>query len=435
MYEYDASSLLRHGNNTLFVSGFDLGEPMRLDGLTAIVTYYDPDSPWTAIHFVDPQEFVHDGAGSVWEFPAGYSHEARQGRFVIAAGDCEAGSTDRIWWSAGPGPAAASLVGSAPNVLEDRLTAAAGAWMDVIIEDVTIPSDAAHFAYQLESPADGSGDRIVHILGALCIDGEPTTCVASVSGRVWHDEDGNGIEDSHEPGLAWITVELQGGAAGPAVTSTDGDGAFSFVGLCAGEYLVLVHESTLPAGWEPTTCAGGDCSPELVNLAADNAVVADLAFGWAPSAPPPEDVCFRGPGFWKHQYACLVGAGRGRLRLDPDDLVALLASVESETVIDWTMGDGSLDPEDALFVLGKQFGARCAQAHRHWFTALLNWAYNGAHPDLPVDTDGDGEVDSTMGAVIAVVEPLLASGEGAACREAKQLAAAVNETPSENCGL
>jgi hypothetical protein len=108
--------------------------------------------------------------------------------------------------------------------------------------------------------------------------------------------------------------------------------------------------------------------------------------------------------------------------------------VESESSVDWSRGDGSLDPEDALFIL-EQTRGHCAQAHRHWLTALLNWAFNGAHRGLPVDTDRDGEVDSTMGAAIVAVEPLLVLGNEAACREAKQLATAVNETPSVNCEL
>ena len=190
----------------------------------------------------------------------------------------------------------------------------------------------------------------------------------------------------------------------------------------------------LPAEWEPTTCDGGDCSPLPVSLATDDTVVSGLAFGWALPAPPPEDVCFRGPGFWKHQYSCLVRSHRGHAQLDRDDLMALLETVESETSIDWTRGDGNLDPEDVVFIL-EQTSGHCAQAHRHWLTALLNWAYNGAHPGLPVDTDRDGEVDSTMGAVITVAEPMLALGQKDACREVKQLATAVNETPSVNCGL
>jgi hypothetical protein len=437
VYEYDASSLVRHGNNTLYVSGFDLGEPMRLDGLVAIVSYIDPNSPWTAIHVVDPREFVRDGTGSVWEFPVGYARDARNARFVMVAGDCEVGSTDRIWWSAGPGPAPVSLAGTAPNVFENRLGAAAGLWMDVVSEDIAIPSSTAHFAYQLESPPDRSGDSIVHLLGALCIDGEPTTCVASISGRVWHDENRNGIEDDGEPGLADVTAELEGGNGESWAASTDGNGAFSFAGLCAGEYLLVLDESTLPAEWEPTTCEGGDCSPLSVSLPTDDAVVSDLAFGWARPALP-DTLCFLSADFWKAEYAAIIGALRCHPVLDPDDLVALLETVESETTIDWTRGDGSLDPEDAVFVLEGSFGVRCyccPQAHRQWLAALLNWAYNGARSDLPVDTDGDGEVDSTMGAVIAAVEPLITSGNETACCEARDIAAAVNETPSVNCGI
>jgi hypothetical protein len=133
-----------------------------------------------------------------------------------------------------------------------------------------------------------------------------------------------------------------------------------------------------------------------------------------------------------------VGSLQGDPIIDRDDLLAFLALVESETTIDWTRGDGSLDPEDAVFVLGGSFGGRCiccSEAHRQWLAALLNWAYNGARADLAVDTNGDHEVDSTMGVVIPTVEPLLLLGTEEACCEAKPIATAVNGTPSVNCEL
>ncbi len=41
-----------------------------------------------------PQVGLRDGAGSVWEFPVGYARDARNGRFLVVAGDCEVGSAD-----------------------------------------------------------------------------------------------------------------------------------------------------------------------------------------------------------------------------------------------------------------------------------------------------------------------------------------------------
>ena len=53
---------------------------------------------------------------------------------------------------------------------------------------------------------------------------------------------------------------------------------------------------------------------------------------------------------------------------------------------------------------------------------LLNFAFNDAHRGVPVDTDGDSEVDSTMGAVIDAIEPLVAAEAESGCWDARALA-------------
>jgi hypothetical protein len=430
LYEYDATALVRRGINTLFISGFDLGGPMRADGVAVAVSYNDPSSPWTAIHWVEPNEFVSGGAGAVWDFPIGYSSDARNGRFVVVAADCANTGTDRIWWSSGPGAAPGQLVDSDANLMSDRLMAGSGNWIDVVTEDLPVPARAAHFAYQLESPADGSGDDIIHLLGVLCIDGEPSACAASVSGRVWRDDDLDGIEAEGEPGLAGVTVALRAAEETVATGITDADGAFAFDGLCAGDYVLVLDEATLPDGFVPTTCAGGPCSPFEVTLEGDDSAVDGLAFGWGP--PLPEDACFYRPDYWRIQYGSLLEGARCEL-LPPDLLYALLEIVQATTARDWSHGDGSLDPVDAVDLL-KTCSDSCGQAERNYLACLLNFAFNGAHRGLPVDTDGDGEVDSTMGAAIDTIEPLLATGGEGSCDDIRDLAGAVNETPSsENC--
>ena len=103
------------------------------------------------------------------------------------------------------------------------------------------------------------------------------------------------------------------------------------------------------------------------------------------------------------------------------------------TDLDWSRGDESLDPEDAVHVLEGGDGSKCADAERHYLALLLNYAFNGAHLRLPVDTDGNGEPDDTMGSVIGLIEALLAVGDEPSCIQAWELASAVNETPSGDC--
>jgi len=432
-YEYEARALMRRGLNRFFASGFDLPGSSRPDGIAIVVVYLDADSPWTAIHTVDPREFVSAGPGDVWEFPIGTSADARQGHLVLLAGDCTPTSADRVWWSAGPGPAPGGLVGTAPNVLTDRLVAAQGSWVDVLTEDVTIPAGASHFAYQLDSPADGTGDSIVHFLGVLGIDGQTTTCIASLSGRVWQDDDRDGVEGSGEPGLEGLTVNLHDDPGiVVATTITDETGAFSFDWLCAGDYFVEIDKATLPAGLEPTTCGGGDCSPWPVSLPADDSVLSGLAFGFA-EPPVSTTGCFFGPGFWKHEFDVLTGAHGGRQHIDATTLEALLVHVEAAAARDWTGGDDSLDPLDVAATLHRRGSSTCDKLDKHYVACLLNYAFNGARFGMPVDTDGDGEADTAFGDVLDTVSSLVANGGDAGCREAQRLVSAVNAMPSQEC--
>ncbi len=161
-------------------------------------------------------------------------------------------------------------------------------------------------------------------------------------------------------------------------------------------------------------------------------MVAGLAFGWAEPAPPP-DACFYGPGFWKHEYAVLAGEKPGCQHLDPELLAAMLPVVASATALDWSGGDGWLEPSDVVAVLAGRSHTHCDCAERHYLVAALNWVFNDAHPGIPVDSTGDGETDATFGEVMARLEELFAGGSEADCREAKGIATAVNETPSEGC--
>ena len=70
---------------------------------------------------------------------------------------------------------------------------------------------------------------------------------ASIAGLVFADEDANGFYDASEVGLAAIQVDLS--YQGQVVDSqmTDGDGLFVFMDLVAGDYQVLVNETSLDA--------------------------------------------------------------------------------------------------------------------------------------------------------------------------------------------
>ncbi|MBX0326164.1 carboxypeptidase regulatory-like domain-containing protein [Oscillochloris sp. ZM17-4] len=76
---------------------------------------------------------------------------------------------------------------------------------------------------------------------------------ASLGDLVWEDMNGNGVQDSGEPGINGVGVALDGtDGAGNVVsltTTTDSNGAYSFTGLTPGSYHVTF---TPPAGYEIT---------------------------------------------------------------------------------------------------------------------------------------------------------------------------------------
>jgi len=433
-YELDASGIVGPGNNILFVSGVNLDDsgPSRPSGIGAFVTYADPLSPWTVVQVLDPREFVHSGSpgfetGSVWSVPVGAAADPRWARFVLFAGDCQLASSDEIWWETGTGAAPPTLAGIAQNMESGQLRAAQGDRMDVYVKDLEVPAGHSRFDYQLVSPS-GDGDEILHFLGALCIEGGAAACVGSISGSVWHDADGDGIRDAGDDGMGGVPVRLRdAGGALVASADTDADGSFSFDDLCAGMYDVEVDDAAM-AGYVPSTCGTASCSPQVVELAADDGSVTDLSFGWTVADTP---ACLLSLGRWKHQISMALGANGGKPLMTAGELEMLLATVHGNSAVDWSGGDGILDPEDAGAVLSVPGGsASCRRAEPHYLVMLLNHAWNGAVDARPVDTTGDGGLDSTFGEAIAQCGAMLLDGD---CAEAAALAKAVNSMPSADC--
>jgi hypothetical protein len=73
----------------------------------------------------------------------------------------------------------------------------------------------------------------------------------AISGKVWFDLDVDTIQDSNEPGLGSVTIDLRS-PSGPRYRSvTDRDGSYQFTGIAAGSYTVRVITRSLPPGVEP----------------------------------------------------------------------------------------------------------------------------------------------------------------------------------------
>jgi uncharacterized repeat protein (TIGR01451 family) len=80
------------------------------------------------------------------------------------------------------------------------------------------------------------------------------TAIGEVGDRVWHDANGNGVQDAGEAGLVGVTVALTDSAGTViATTQTAADGLYLFTGLPAGNYIVSVEPGTLPSGLNTPT--------------------------------------------------------------------------------------------------------------------------------------------------------------------------------------
>ena len=77
---------------------------------------------------------------------------------------------------------------------------------------------------------------------------------AKLGDYVWEDLNGNGIQDSGEPGVVGVTVNLLVGGAVEATTTTGVGGIYSFASLAPGTYSVQVE---LPAGYAFTSQYSG----------------------------------------------------------------------------------------------------------------------------------------------------------------------------------
>ncbi|MGO4454783.1 SdrD B-like domain-containing protein [Arthrobacter sp. RAF14] len=86
--------------------------------------------------------------------------------------------------------------------------------------------------------------------------------LGSLGDKVWRDDNGDGIQDPNEPGVAGVKVELldkdgnpvKDANGNPITTTTDKDGNYLFTDLPMGDYKVKVD---LPTGSKATTAGAG----------------------------------------------------------------------------------------------------------------------------------------------------------------------------------
>lgn len=131
---------------------------------------------------------------------------------------------------------------------------------------------------QVSLTADDSSDRSVDF-------GFNTPCAAVIGDFVWNDLNQNGIQDSGEPGIAGVVVNLRDSQHTLLrTTNTKADGSYEFIGLCSGDYKV---EALTPASMTPTPSeAAGDpekdsnFNPATVTISSDSVWDSSIDFGF-----------------------------------------------------------------------------------------------------------------------------------------------------------
>jgi len=106
--------------------------------------------------------------------------------------------------------------------------------------------------------------------------------------RVWHDVNGDGIQDPGEPGIGGVTVQitppstvdLGNGAGQPVNVTTDPDGSWLITGLPAGNYKVTV---TPPTGYNTTPTNGAINRDYTIPDTTRDILYADFGFNGGPT--------------------------------------------------------------------------------------------------------------------------------------------------------
>jgi hypothetical protein len=126
--------------------------------------------------------------------------------------------------------------------------------------------------------------------GCLVTFGQPpVSCTGVIGNFVWVDSNGNGVQDSGEPGIAGLSLVLKQNGTTKGTATTDASGIYKFERVCAGTYTV---EAATPFGYVPTKTSppgagtaetDSNPNPATVILPTDNNQDLTIDFGFVTS--------------------------------------------------------------------------------------------------------------------------------------------------------
>lgn len=185
-----------------------------------------------------------------------------------------------------------NLVDSFGAVLAATTTDADGHYLfEVEAGTYTVEVDSSNFdaGGPLEGTLSTTGDSITDTV----IDDNVLTYdfgyrgLSSLGDRVWLDADADGVQDAGETGINGVVVTLFDSFGNQVASQTTaGDGNYTFGNLPPGTYTVVVDESTLPAGVQPTFDRDGLATPHraTASLGVEESRT-DVDFGYSVCGP------------------------------------------------------------------------------------------------------------------------------------------------------
>ena len=134
----------------------------------------------------------------------------------------------------------------------------------------------------------GDGINRVHVSAGAAVSADASARVlvsagvfggeACVAGKVFLDCNGNGVQDSGEPGVGGVRLWLETGVS----ITADSDGKFSYCGLSPRTHSLKLDRATLPEGSEPLITSHrnlGDAGSLLLDPKRGELLRADFALG------------------------------------------------------------------------------------------------------------------------------------------------------------
>lgn len=95
-------------------------------------------------------------------------------------------------------------------------------------------------------PADGSAD--VEFTTEVTVIVDCAQCLNKIGDVIWHDRNANGIQETGEPGIAGVLVELLIGGSPYKTSTTDGTGKYKFENIPNGTYDIRIAPSNYAFG-------------------------------------------------------------------------------------------------------------------------------------------------------------------------------------------